>query len=144
MVTKPWHRKVVKPAPCHPERAHYAKGLCRPCYDVAWRRVHPAYKAAYRRAHYDPDIERNTQLRAKFGLSRQEYLALLAAQGGRCAICGTTEPGGRWGTGFPLDHDHVTGKTRGILCTRCNRLLGMMGDDPALLRAAAEYLERRR
>jgi hypothetical protein len=64
---------------------------------------------------------------------------LLAAQGGRCAICV-----GEW-TGHHIaphiDHDHATGKVRGLLCVNCNNGLGRFGDDPRRLRAAAQYLE---
>jgi hypothetical protein len=65
---------------------------------------------------------------------------LLAFQGGGCAICGAKpKPGGRR---LPRDHDHRTGRLRGLICFRCNyRLLGR-ADDPELLRAAARYLER--
>jgi hypothetical protein len=63
---------------------------------------------------------------------------MFAAQGYRCAICGADKPGGtgRWHT----DHDHVTGTVRGVLCHKCNIGIGMLGDSPALLRAAIAYL----
>jgi hypothetical protein len=66
--------------------------------------------------------------------------AMLESQGGKCAICGATE-----GYNFPaVDHCHSTGKIRGILCDRCNRGLGFFKDNVAILRAAADYLERAR
>lgn len=72
-----------------------------------------------------------------YGLTRQE-LDLLLSQHDRCAICGSPE----WGRKGPqVDHCHETGRVRGILCSNCNQGLGRFGDDPALLRAAAGYLE---
>ncbi len=68
---------------------------------------------------------------------------MLATQGGRCAICETDEPRGRHST-FNVDHNHETGVVRGLLCCDCNLSIGKLGDDPARLRAAADYLERAR
>lgn len=75
---------------------------------------------------------------AAYGLTKQE-LDLLLAQHEECAICKTID----WGVKGPcVDHDHVTGKIRGILCGSCNQGLGRFADDPKRLRAAADYLER--
>jgi len=69
-----------------------------------------------------------------------EYNALLEIQGGVCAICGSDDPktGGR---SFAVDHDHVTGKVRGLLCSPCNRALGGFNDDPVRLQRAVDYLK---
>jgi hypothetical protein len=73
-----------------------------------------------------------------YGLTKAE-LAVLLAQHERCAICGTDD----WGRKGPqVDHCHKTGRVRGVLCGNCNPGLGRFRDDPALLRAAADYLER--
>lgn len=82
----------------------------------------------------------NSEYRIKinFGLTWDEYDALLVAQDGRCAICG----GRPRKNLLAVDHDHKTGEVRGLLCSRCNhRLLGSANDDPARLRKAADYLE---
>ena len=79
--------------------------------------------------------------RYKYGLTTEQFDALLAGQGGVCAICGTLEWMGR-GNAPHTDHDHATGRVRGVLCGNCNNGIGMFGDDPARLRAAADYLER--
>lgn len=82
----------------------------------------------------------------RHGLSIEQYNELLAEQGGRCAICGVVPD-----RPFAIDHDHKCcpgvhscGKcVRGLLCNNCNTGIGMMADDPARLRSAANYLEGR-
>ena len=75
------------------------------------------------------------QIKSKYGLSREEYDAMLENQGGGCAICGDTS------SKLCVDHCHSSGKVRGILCDDCNLSLGKMGDDANRLRKAANYLE---
>jgi hypothetical protein len=76
-----------------------------------------------------------THLKRTYGITRFELDALIAAQGGLCAIC-QTKPAAH------VDHDHVTGKIRGVLCFTCNVALGQLKDDAALFRKAIDYLER--
>ena len=80
---------------------------------------------------------RDGHLRRKFGITLEDYEELLARQGGVCAVC-SREP--TPGISLHVDHDHETGRIRGLLCFRCNNALGDLEDDPALLRAAARYL----
>ena len=111
-----------------------AKAYCR-----AHREKLNAKNKAYRLAH--PEKTREHHLKQNFNLTLEEFDAMLKAQGGGCAICRTTEwPG--YAHQPHVDHDHKSGLVRGILCARCNYLLGNAGDDPARLRAAAAYLER--
>lgn len=85
----------------------------------------------------------------RYGLTQDEYDALLTEQGGGCAICGETDPG-HSRTSMCVDHDHTCcpgertcGKCiRGLLCGPCNNGLGRFRDDPERLRKAASYLER--
>src|SRR5262245_60306071 len=79
---------------------------------------------------------RNRRLRSNYGLSIEDYNALLARQGGACAIC-RKQPEQR----LCVDHCHVTRKVRRLLCRRCNLGIGYFGDDPRLLRRAVTYLE---
>ena len=74
-------------------------------------------------------------------LSQEDYDAMLERQGGTCAICGNKPADGET---LARDHDHVTGRVRGLLCRGCNTGLGQFTDDPSRLRAAADYLERDR
>jgi hypothetical protein len=67
------------------------------------------------------------------------YNDLMEKQQGCCAICGCHQAG--LGKAFDVDHDHTTGKIRGLLCNACNTALGLMGDDPSRLRRAADYID---
>lgn len=85
----------------------------------------------------------NNNLLRRYGVTRQFVLDLFQKQAGRCAIC--KEPIEDYFTkkkSTHLDHDHVTGRVRGILCNKCNFGLGIFRDSPELLRAAANYIEK--
>jgi hypothetical protein len=77
----------------------------------------------------------------RYGLTHEAFLRMLADQGDRCAICRTAEP---TGIGWCVDHDHVTGQVRGVLCDYCNQGLGRLRDDPDVILAAAKYVQRHR
>ncbi len=74
--------------------------------------------------------------RKTFGLTADQWDALMASHNGRCAIC-RDEIDDRTAT---IDHDHHTGDIRGLLCRKCNAGLGMFRDDKALLNKALAYL----
>lgn len=78
-------------------------------------------------------------IKRKYGITIEEYECLLYNQDNKCAICFSSDPKGKGG--FHIDHCHESGKIRGILCSMCNLMLGKAGDDPALLRRAANYIE---
>lgn len=91
----------------------------------------------------NPGKRRENHLMGKYGISTDDYDRMLLEQGGRCAICGGTEPGGKKGY-LGVDHDHDTGKIRGLLCADCNAGIGRLGDSPSTVRSALIYLEERR
>jgi Recombination endonuclease VII len=80
---------------------------------------------------------------ALYGLSQEQWDRLIALQGNRCAVCKTTQPGGR-GERWHIDHDHVTGQVRGLLCHLCNVGIGNLRDDPQIMMAAARYVAAHR
>ena len=84
--------------------------------------------------------ERRSKLKTAYGLTVEEYETMLHSQGGSCAICGATEPGSRT-KNFPVDHCHTTGAIRGLLCTKCNRGLGLFNDDTDRMEQAVKYLK---
>ena len=79
--------------------------------------------------------DRKSHLKRKYGLTLEEFDEILESQGGRCAICGRPDADN-------VDHDHVTGLVRGILCWDCNIALGKFADDIDRFVAAAAYLDQ--
>ncbi len=71
----------------------------------------------------------------------EQYAEMFSAQGSGCAICGSTTSRGCKNS-FHVDHDHKTGKVRGILCQTCNTGIGSLKDDTKILRLAIQYLEK--
>lgn len=119
-------------------------GTCKDC-------VNTAKRAKY---HADPQARRRMldgQKSWKYGLSREAFDEMLASQGGGCAVCGATTPGGKGE--WHIDHDHSccnlppngSGRTcgrctRGLLCSKCNVGLGAFDDDIDKMSAAMAYL----
>jgi len=120
------------PSDCHPDRVHWAKGLCRNCYTTAFRRRTPARLAAHARS------TRSVRLQKRYGIDDATYASMSASQGGVCAICGRACATGRR---LAVDHKHG-GKVRGLLCRRCNQGIGQFSESSVVLRAAADYLDR--
>lgn len=87
---------------------------------------------------------RNCALQEKYGISEEDYLQMLDDQSGVCAICGQEES--RQVNGTPtllcVDHNHNTGKVRGLLCHSCNTALGMLREDIDNFKAAIDYLQK--
>ncbi len=115
------------------------KAKCKTCCN----KIHGEYR---RRTGYDkrrywknPAGERERHLIRKYGVTLADYEEMLRDQDGRCAVCGKIQE-----RAFDVDHDHKTGKVRGLLCTSCNRMLGHSGDSPELLIAGADYLRKSR
>lgn len=97
------------------------------------------YLTDYYEAHSGRYRSRALGYRYGGRITQAEYEALLAQQGGGCAVCGQpeTRKGGRH---LAVDHDHETGEIRGLLCMRCNLALGRLRDDPSIWRKALAYL----
>lgn len=81
---------------------------------------------------------RNRQLQADYGLTLEQYHMILTLQNNACAICGKTDEY----RALCVDHDHKTGKVRGILCSSCNRALGYFHDRVDVLKKAMAYIEK--
>lgn len=103
-----------------------------------WRSHNKERVKATSKAHYEANKtrSRNKTLLRDTGFGIETYNTLYSEQGGRCAICGKAQA-----KSLDMDHDHKSGKVRGLLCNNCNRGLGLFKDSPEVLRNAAKYLE---
>ena len=108
-----------------------------------WQQENPERLNAYRRARrLEPEVKRRERaghLKRKYGITVEQYDAMLETQGGGCFICGRPP---REEISLHVDHDHSTGKVRGILCFCCNNALADFQEDRLLLQKAADYLDR--
>lgn len=113
---------------------------CKPCSVEAnreWRKINPDYeKERYQREKVET---RERHLIRKYGVNLADYKAMLADQGGVCAICGRPENGEHYSV-LHVDHCHTTGRVRGLLCRGCNHMLGHIKDDSGVFLKAVEYL----
>lgn len=161
--TKPiedFHRRVVKGKP-------YTVGSCKRCVNRAEKVRRAAQtpeqkaasdarkkawearnadrskqnKAAWYAANRDRHalLVRNRRLITSYGLTVEDYSAMLDSQGGGCAACGTQDPGTKYGV-FHVDHDHTTGQVRALLCSGCNVALGAVNDSIPRMLALVDYL----
>ena len=88
-----------------------------------WREKNPerAREIARQSYHRDPSRARGKWLKYRYGITLEDYDAMLVAQGGGCALCQRFPNEGRR---LAVDHDHETGRIRGLLCNPCNVMLG--------------------
>jgi hypothetical protein len=110
---------------------------CKKCLmaKTAEKRKDPVQKELWK------EYGRRSILKKRYGITADQYDKMIIDQNNGCAICGSTEMGGRGeATRLAVDHNHKTGKVRGLLCTSCNNGLGRFKDDPELLVKAATYL----
>lgn len=109
---------------------------CKICCKIIAKERPPEEKHRY----YMNDREkiRDRKLRHSFGISLKEYQELLKQQGGVCAVCGGTDKE----KNLAVDHDHKTGRIRGLLCGRCNPALGFCQDSPEILKKLIDYLNQ--
>lgn len=100
--------------------------------------ISPEYKRAWRAANPEKIRRHNRRRQLKeYGLTEESYAALLMQQDRRCKICACTAEG----RALHVDHDHKTGRIRGLLCTNCNTALGLLKETPELFMRAVVYLE---
>ena len=139
-----WSCKTEQPV----DNFHKGSDRCKPCakiYAAKYRaanreKARASSKASYNKnkdAHLKKVKERHFE--RKYGLTKFEYELLFVQQNHACAICGKLS-----GEGFEklvVDHDHVSGNVRGLLCRLCNTSLGGFRDNKDLLKQAITYLE---
>jgi hypothetical protein len=96
-------------------------------------------RAAYNRTTAAIRASWVATIKSKYAMTVEDFARLALAQDFCCAICGSSLDFAKL---THVDHDHSTGRVRGILCTHCNRGLGAFRDNPALLIKAVSYLDK--
>lgn len=106
-----------------------------------WQQANPErVNATQRKRRAAPEAKlraRAEHLQRKYGMTIEQYDAMLEAQGGGCFLCGRPP---RDDISLHVDHDHSTGKVRGILCFRCNNALADFQENTDVLKKAVDYL----
>lgn len=131
---------------CRNKATHH--GICRACYHRTERyrsknrarQKTAEYRSAKKLREKKPTARKLKRLAESlrgYGLNRTAFLAMAQSQGHVCLICALPE---QVYPRLSVDHDHVTGAVRGLLCSRCNRAMGHFGDSPILMERAAAYL----
>lgn len=106
---------------------------CKPC-KKAWRAKHRQENPEkYKQIDFKNDLK-------KYGLTPKDYANMLESQKGKCACCGADSS--EFKRGLHVDHDHVTGQVRALLCTRCNPGIGYFNDSIEKLEMAIKYLKK--
>lgn len=118
----------MKHPTCHPDRQHQARGLCKPCYFTDYYQRNKTHRKSRERQR-------------KYGLTTEEYEALLERQCGQCSICHAEPVAGQ--DDFAIDHDHTSGEVRGLLCMECNLLVGIIEKDLGRADRAMRYIGMR-
>lgn len=121
----------------HPNFKDGRNSKCKACKNQMAATYYQENKERLLAAQAWEDYGRAKWLREKYGLTIEEYDALLVSQDGRCAICRKLPTEKR----FHVDHCHVTGRVRKLLCYSCNAGLGLFKDNLDILREAVKYLE---
>lgn len=141
----------TKPHASFSRQAGYRDGYrsnCKDCVTLRakrWCQANPERAAAGKRRHYEVNGDevrarvRDLALTRRYGITRSQYDEQLVAQGHRCAICGSDEPGSKYRR-FAVDHCHRTGRARGLLCNPCNIGMGRFADNADLILAARIYV----
>ena len=96
-------------------------------YAKKWRQLHPAERKI---------SSRKSQFKSLYGITIDGFDLMYNKQDGKCACCGKDNGSRR----LAVDHDHSTGKVRGLLCSKCNTAIGLCNDNPAILDVIAKYI----
>ncbi len=107
-------------------------------YDKEYRAEHRGDRERYREEHRADQWA--SQVKLRYGVSPEDYDQMLVEQDGCCAICGRHQT--KFKERLCIDHNHETGIVRGLLCRRCNLLLGHAHDSVTILQLAIDYLKR--
>lgn len=119
---------------------------CKTCVRELEKLRKPYHREKMKRMRANPDYrimeaanKRDYRLQWSYGITEAQYLDILEDQNYSCRICGVHER--EVPKALSVDHNHVTGEVRGLLCDACNRGLGLFKDNPDIIAEAFKYLK---
>lgn len=126
----------------HPAGKNGLQHHCKKCQKEYQQTHRPEYDKErarkYRESSRGRELKRQHNLKCKYNITLEEYDQMFEGQNGVCALCNNINDHGRR---LCVDHDHKTGKIRGLLCTRCNTRLGVL-EDEKFINDVKEYLQK--
>lgn len=128
---------------CHDDR----RPVCKFCIRKYQKKRYPTVakvRCAKQREYNarNPLANRRGNLMKSYGITLEQYNIMFESQGGVCLICGCPEIIKRKGKikNLAVDHNHITGKVRGLLCQKCNQALGLLNENPVVIKSLLEYI----
>ena len=112
-------------------------------YNVQWRQDNAEHTRAYRKENYDSLKRLELHYLKEYNITLADYDYMYELQDGKCAICESEESKTPKNGRFCVDHDHKTGEVRGLLCSSCNRGIGLLQDDFNVVLNAYKYLTKK-
>ena len=140
---------------CHPDRVAKALGMCGSCYNAHLINRTAETRGAYLKAQTDRTkarkirvgaeawsaAQRNRVLRHRYGIDAERHDQMVKSQNNRCAICGVAG-GETKSTKLYVDHNHLTGEVRELLCSGCNTAVGIVEQGIGRISELAAYLAK--
>ncbi len=104
-----------------------------------WKHGRENYCKACKKLKRNPEVYKRAYLKHFYNLPLEKYNKMFEEQNGCCAICNGHQS--TFKKALHVDHDHETGKIRGLLCNSCNKGIGFLLDDSKILLSASQYLK---
>lgn len=128
-----------------PQNRDGLQSYCAACQNLGksdWARRNPKHYLEYQRRKYRENRKRGQDRNRKYkwGLSPEEFGQMLSGQDNKCSICRRDQSEIR--RSFDIDHDHLTGKIRSLLCNRCNITLGRCEESVEIFESIISYLKK--
>ncbi len=120
------------------DQIHRYRKECKDCFNKGQRKRHKDNPRSWEKTR------RTCYLRWRFGITQEDYNEMFSRQNGVCAICGQPETAMRKGKliHLAIDHDHKTGTVRELLCSKCNKALGLLDEDEDRCRSMVAYIQK--
>lgn len=105
-----------------------------------WKEKNPVYDREWKAKNQDKLM--SNRLKNKYGITSEQYDQMVVDQGGRCAVCLEIPLGRKGHSKLNVDHDHLSGVVRGLLCGKCNMALGLLRENTDIMLNLVAYTQK--